>query len=64
LIDSKGINTPFGGLNLIVAGDFAQLPPVGENNYMQMLIHQKQIQHQQVVKRRFLASYSCCQSIK
>jgi ATP-dependent exoDNAse (exonuclease V) alpha subunit len=30
LIDSKGINKPFGGINLIVAGDFAQLPPVGE----------------------------------
>ena len=30
LIDSKGISTQFGGINLIVAGDFAQLPPVGE----------------------------------
>ena len=30
LIDSKSIDAPFGGINLIVAGDFAQLPPVGE----------------------------------
>ena len=30
LIEAKGISEPFGGINFIVAGDFAQLPPVGE----------------------------------
>ena len=30
LIKAKGNTSPFGGINLIVAGDFAQLPPVGE----------------------------------
>ena len=31
LIEAKGNTSPFGGINLIVAGDFAQLPPVGES---------------------------------
>ena len=30
LIEAKGNSAPFGGINFIVAGDFAQLPPVGE----------------------------------
>lgn len=30
LIEAKGNTAPFGGINIIVAGDFAQLPPVGE----------------------------------
>ena len=30
LIEAKGNSQPFGGVNFIVAGDFAQLPPVGE----------------------------------
>ena len=30
LIKAKGNNSPFGGINIIFAGDFAQLPPVGE----------------------------------
>ena len=30
LIQAKGNNSPFGGINIIFAGDFAQLPPVGE----------------------------------
>lgn len=30
LIHAKGTDTPFGGVNMIFAGDFAQLPPVGQ----------------------------------
>lgn len=30
LIKAKGNNSPFGGINVIFAGDFAQLSPVGE----------------------------------
>ncbi|KAJ3009702.1 hypothetical protein NUW54_g2705 [Trametes sanguinea] len=30
LCDAKGKTDPFGGVSIIVAGDFAQLPPVGE----------------------------------
>ncbi|KAF9031625.1 hypothetical protein BJ165DRAFT_1303625, partial [Panaeolus papilionaceus] len=30
LITVKGISTGFGGVNIIFAGDFAQLPPVGD----------------------------------
>ena len=31
LTEAKGNTSPFGGINLIVAGDFAQLPPVGKS---------------------------------
>jgi len=31
LIEAKGNTSLFGGINFIVAGDFAQLPPVGES---------------------------------
>jgi hypothetical protein len=31
LIEAKGNTDPFGGVNMIFAGDFAQLPPVGES---------------------------------
>jgi hypothetical protein len=30
LTEAKGNTSPFGGVNIIFAGDFAQLPPVGE----------------------------------
>ncbi|KAF5326514.1 hypothetical protein D9611_000713 [Ephemerocybe angulata] len=30
LVDAKGNTAPFGGINIIFAGDFAQLPPVGQ----------------------------------
>ena len=30
LVDAKGCTEPFGGINIIFAGDFAQLPPVGQ----------------------------------
>jgi hypothetical protein len=30
LTEAKGKTTPFGGMNLITAGDFDQLPPVGQ----------------------------------
>lgn len=30
LVEAKGNSSPFGGVNIIFAGDFAQLPPVGE----------------------------------
>ncbi|KAF5335555.1 hypothetical protein D9611_012211 [Ephemerocybe angulata] len=30
LTHAKGKNVPFGGINIILAGDFAQLPPVGQ----------------------------------
>jgi hypothetical protein len=30
LIEAKGITSPFGGINIIFSGDFAQLPPVGQ----------------------------------
>jgi hypothetical protein len=30
LIEAKGNTLPFGGINIIFAGDFAQLPPVGQ----------------------------------
>ena len=32
LIQAKGNSSPFGGINIIFAGDFAQLPPVGETH--------------------------------
>lgn len=32
LMDAKGNSRPFGGLNIIFAGDFAQLPPVGQTS--------------------------------
>jgi ATP-dependent exoDNAse (exonuclease V) alpha subunit len=32
LTEAKGNTAPFGGVNLIFAGDFAQLPPVGEKS--------------------------------
>ena len=30
LVMAKGCTEPFGGVNIIFAGDFAQLPPVGQ----------------------------------
>lgn len=30
LVDAKGCTEPFGGVNVIFAGDFAQLPPVSQ----------------------------------
>jgi hypothetical protein len=30
LIEAKGNTSPFGGINIIFAGDFSQLPPVGQ----------------------------------
>ena len=30
LIEAKGNIEPLGGINVIIAGDFVQLPPVGE----------------------------------
>ena len=30
LVDAKGCTDPFGGVSIIFAGDFAQLPPVGQ----------------------------------
>jgi len=30
LIEAKGCTEPFGGINMIFAGDFAQLSPVGQ----------------------------------
>ncbi|KAJ7205797.1 hypothetical protein GGX14DRAFT_367769 [Mycena pura] len=37
LNDAKGNVAPFGGVNIIFAGDFAQLPPVGETKLLAKL---------------------------
>ena len=37
LVEAKGNSAPFGGINVIFAGDFAQLPPVGETRLSAMI---------------------------
>ena len=37
LVEAKGNSSPFGGINVIFAGDFAQLPPVGETRLSAMV---------------------------
>ena len=42
LSNAKGNTSPFGGINIIFAGDFAQLPPVG-NDHLYSCLNMKNI---------------------
>ena len=51
LIEAKRISAPFGGINLIVAGNFAQLPPVGETRLYASVNTSQLIEQQKEAKK-------------
>ncbi|KAG2746679.1 hypothetical protein P692DRAFT_201657170, partial [Suillus brevipes Sb2] len=56
LMEAKGSTEPFGNVNIILAGDFAQLPPVGQTKlYSQVSIVNTGTKHgQQIIFGKLL----------